>query len=164
MEPGDKIKYVSVALTSKNLLLINLLKSRGVDWSNENFCNHVILTKQGHMFNYYKPRHSSGVILTKYPQLHSDIPPSRIEAVRALPFYLYVLTKDGEIYIMITPAIAKYTYGIEKMLTIKFSKPTLRDGSKIERYTRIETGTIAAKMKMLIAEGTSTNGKSVLLS
>ena len=50
------------------------------------------------------------------------------------------------------------------MQTIKFSKPTLRDGSKIERYTRIETGTLAAKMKMLIAEGTSTNGKSVLLS
>ena len=54
----------------------------------------------GTWWNMYKGDDRPSVVrhLMKYPQLHNDLPASRIDKVLASPMQVFVLTKDGEIY------------------------------------------------------------------
>ena len=114
--------------------------------------NHVILTEQGHILNFFRKQHGSTLAIAKYPKLlHNDVPPSRIAEIRAHPIYLYILTKDGEIYVMMNAATSKIQGYANKITMIKMSKPKLFDGSHVQRYTRIETGTVVNKCKILLA-------------
>ena len=60
--------------------------------------------------------------------------------------------------------MAKQKGWCEKIRVNKFDKPKLRDGSFVTSYKRIEVGSIPGKAKILIAEGVTNTGKSVLLT
>ena len=109
LEPGDRIKNIEYMLSDKNLFLQQLIQARGLKpWQPINYRNFVMLTELGHIYNLHIPKQSSPTLsVTKYPQLHSDLPPERIKWVRSMPNYLYVLTKDGEIYLGMISESAK---------------------------------------------------------
>ena len=66
----------------------------------------------------------------QYPQLHSDLPPSRIEKVIPSPNQIYVLTKDGEVYTGLSEHRASELLGRgAKFQVKKLGKPVLEDGS-----------------------------------
>ena len=67
--------------------------------------------------------------LIKYPQLHNDLPASRIEKVIVSPNQLFVLTKDGEIYNGLSAQMSKELGVGEKCKVTKLQKPALEDGS-----------------------------------
>ena len=51
--PGDKVKYVSFALSDENLLFKELLAAKGKKTSKSGrYKNFLLLTQQGYIYNY----------------------------------------------------------------------------------------------------------------
>ena len=88
MEPGDRIKKI----------MKRDLKRQD---------DYIALTQNGHLIELgknFESHYSRGdkISSTIMPQLHSELPPSRIEDVVAVHGVIFVLTKDGEIYASLT--------------------------------------------------------------
>ena len=71
------------------------------------------------------------------PQLHSELPSSRIEDVVAVNGVIFVLTKDGEIYASLTAEQAHENRFKHKAMVRKLEKPFLPNLSMVERFVSI---------------------------
>ena len=66
--PGDKVKYVSYALSDRNFVFDELLAVKGKKKSAASqFRNFILLTKQGYIYNLFKDPNNEKQIIEMYP-------------------------------------------------------------------------------------------------